>query len=106
MNFNDDEYKLPIGQKAALVSLVCDKFPTHASQLLTQASMRELRELLRTLGLQAGNEYIQNVKNINPATMLGEGRIVEIGEEARAEGAQLLVFDFELTASQVRNIKK
>jgi GTP-binding protein HflX len=106
MNFNDDEYKLPIGQKAALVSLVCDRFPTHANQTLTQASMRELRELLRTLGLQAGNEYIQNVKNINPATMLGEGRIVEIGEEARAEGAQLLVFDFELTASQVRNIKK
>ena len=106
MNFNDDEYKLPLGQKAALVSLVCERFESHATPQLSQASMRELRELLRTLGIEAGGEYVQNVKNINPATMLGEGRIVEIGEEARAEGAQILVFDFELTASQVRNIKK
>ena len=106
MNFNDDEYKLPLGQKAALVSLVCERFPTHATAQLSQASMRELRELLRTLGINAGNEYVQNVKNINPGMMLGAGRIQEIGEEARAEGAQLLVFDFELTASQVRNIKE
>ena len=106
MNFNDDEYKLPLGQKAGLVSLVCDRFESHATQQLTHASMRELRELLRTLGLKAGSEYIQNVKNINPSMMLGEGRIAEIGEEAKAAGEEVLVFDFELTASQVRNIKK
>lgn len=106
MNFNDDEYKLPLGQKAGLVSLVCDRFESHATQQLTQASMRELRELLRTLGLKAGSEYIQNVKHINPSMMLGEGRIAEIGEEAKAAGEEVLVFDFELTASQVRNIKK
>lgn len=105
MNF-EGEFKLPLGQRAALVSLVCERFPTHATAQLTAASMRELRELLRTLGLEAGNEYIQNLKNINPAMMLGDGRIREIGEEARAEGASVLVFDFELTASQVRNIKE
>jgi GTP-binding protein HflX len=106
MNFNDDEYKLPLGQKAALVSLVCERFPTHATPQMSQASMRELRELLRTLGIEAGTEYVQNVKNINPAMMLGAGRVEEIGQEAKAEGAQILVFDFELTASQVRNIKE
>ncbi len=105
MNF-EEEYKLPLGQRAALVSLVCERFETHATTQLTQASLRELRELLRTLGLQPGNEYVQNLKQINPSMMLGEGRIAEIGEEAKAEGAQVLVFDFELTASQVRNIKK
>ena len=70
------------------------------------ASLRELRELLRTLGLEAGSEQIQNRKALDPATMLGEGRIVEIAEEARREGSTILVFDFELTASQTRNIKK
>lgn len=71
-----------------------------------QASLRELRELLRTLGLEPGPEYSQNLKQLNSATMLGEGRIQEIGEEAKADNVSILVFDFELTASQVRNIKK
>ncbi len=102
----EEDYKLPLGQKATLVSLVCDRFETHATSLLTNASLRELRELLRTLGLVAGNEHIQNMKQINPATMLGEGKLLEIAEAAREEGASLLVFDFELTASQQRNIKK
>ncbi|MCE3011439.1 MAG: GTPase HflX [Proteobacteria bacterium] len=102
----DEEFKLPLGQKATLVSLVCDRFETHATSQLTHASLRELRELLRTLGLVAGNEHIQNMKQINPSTMLGEGKIEEIAEAAREEGSSLLVFDFELTASQLRNIKK
>lgn len=101
-----DEYKLPLGQKAAMVSLVCESFESHSTAQLTAASLRELRELLRTLGMDAGNEYIQNRKQLDPATMLGSGRLQEIAEEARGEGAHLLVFDFELTASQVRNIKK
>lgn len=102
----EEEFKLPLGQKAALVSLVCNRFETHATMPQTQASLRELRELLRTLGLVPGNEYVQNMKALNPATMLGEGRLREIAEEAKEEGAQVLVFDFELTASQARNIKE
>jgi GTPase len=102
----DDEFKLPLGQKATLVSLVCDRFETHATQLLTQASLRELRELLKTLGLVPGSEHVQNMKQVNPATMLGEGRLFEIADIAREEDSGVLVFDFELTASQLRNIKK
>lgn len=102
----DDEFKLPLGQRASLVSLVCERFESHATQLLADASLRELRELLNTLGIIPGNEYVQNRKQLDPATMLGAGRLEEIAEEARTEGSTLLVFDFELTASQVRNIKK
>lgn len=103
---NQDEFKLPIGQKASLVSIVCDKFDSHKTLIETNASLRELRELLRTLGLNAGEEYVQNRKQIDPATMLGEGKLEEIAEMAREEGSTLLVFDFELTASQSRNIKQ
>jgi GTP-binding protein HflX len=38
--------------------------------------------------------------------MLGEGKLFEIADLAKKEGSGLLVFDFELTASQLRNIKK
>lgn len=103
---NSEEYKLPLGQKASLVSIVCDKFENHSTIIETNNSLRELRELLRTLGIIAGEEYVQNRKQIDPATMLGEGKLAEIAEAAREEGSALLVFDFELTASQARNIKE
>ncbi len=103
---NYEEFKMPLGQKASLVSIVCDKFESHSTVLETNNSLRELRELLRTLGINAGEEYVQNRKQIDPATMLGEGKLQEIADAAREEGSSLLVFDFELTASQVRNIKE
>jgi len=104
MNFED--YKLPLDQKASLVSIVCEKFEHHSTELETNNSLKELRELLRTLGIIDGEEYVQNRKSIDPATMLGAGKLEEIAELARDEGSNILVFDFELTASQLRNIKR
>lgn len=103
---NYEEYKLPIGQKASLVSLVCENFEHHSSPRETLSSLSELRELLKTLGLIPGEEYIQNKKHLDPATMLGRGKLEEISQAAKEEGSEILVFDFELTASQLRNIKK
>jgi GTPase len=103
---NQEEFKLPLGRKASLISVVCEKFENHTNILETNNSLKELRELLRTLGLIAGEEYIQNRKQIDPATMLGEGKLLEIADLARAEGSEILVFDFELTSSQARNIKE
>lgn len=103
---NHEEFKLPLGQKASLVSLVCESFEDHRTLTETNNSLRELRELLRTLGLIPGDEYVQNKKQLDPATMLGAGKLEEVAESARAEGSEILVFDFELTASQLRNIKK
>jgi GTP-binding protein HflX len=103
MNF--DEYKVELNQKASLVSLVCDRFEGYETSQQTNASLRELRELLRTLGVEAGSDFVQNKSSLEAATMLGTGKLEEISFAAKAEGSQLLVFDFELTASQIRNIK-
>jgi GTP-binding protein HflX len=104
MNF--DDYKVELGKKASMVSIVCDKFEGYETEYKTNASLRELRELLRTLGVEAGNEYVQNKNQLESATMLGSGKLIEISDEAKKEGSKILVFDFELTASQIRNIKK
>lgn len=104
MNYED--FKIPNQSKAVLVSIVCENFESHRTQHETEASLEELRELLRTLGVKAGSQHIQNKKNIEPATILGSGKLEEIAAIAKHEKADFLVFDFELTASQVRNIKK
>lgn len=101
-----DEYKIKLGEKAALVSLVCDGLEGHTSIEQTQHSLNELHELLRTLGVEPGGQYVQNRKSLEAGTMLGKGKIQEIAKAAKEEGCTILVFDFELTASQMRNIKK
>lgn len=102
----ENDLHIATGSKATMVSIVCPKFQEHRNENETKRSLNELRELLRTLGIEAGSEVYQMKKTIDPATILGSGKIEEIAAQAEEEGSDLLVFDFELTSSQIRNIKK
>lgn len=64
----------------------------------------ELTELVRSDGLQPVGLIAARREKPDPATYLGSGKITEIGEEAKKAGAQVLVFDAELSAAQERNI--
>ncbi len=101
----NDEFKLQQSESAAIISMVCPSFEFHASDEETQRSLVELSELLRTLSIKTVASYVQNRKNVEPATMLGIGKLKTIAEEAKEQGITLLVFDFELTARQIKNIK-
>ncbi len=102
----DNEFHINIESQATLVSLVTPHLEEHTTIQESQRSLTELRELLRTLGIKAMSEIIQNKKTIDAATFLGSGKLEEIAKQAKDEGSDLLVFDFELKASQVRNIRK
>lgn len=102
----DNEFNIDTNYQATLVSLVCPNFPEHSTETESKRSMTELRELLRTLGIKTASEHIQNRKQVDPATILGSGKIHEIADIAYDEGSKLLVFDFELTAGQIRNIRE
>ncbi|WP_127718064.1 GTPase HflX [Halobacteriovorax sp. HLS] len=101
----DTEFHISKDARASMVSLVCPKFEEHKTEKDTNRSLNELRELLRTLEIETGDQYVQNRKTVEPATILGSGKIKEIADAAKQEGSTLLVFDCELTASQIRNIK-
>ena len=102
----DNEFYIARDSRASLVSIICSRLHEHKTGIETQRSLLELRELLRTLGPEVGYEYIQKRKQLEPATILGVGKLKEIAYKAKEEGSNLLVFDFELTAGQIRNIKK
>jgi GTP-binding protein HflX len=102
----DNEFNISPHTKASLVSIISPKFDEHKTEAETVRSLTELRELLRTLGVQAGYQYIQAKPTLEAATILGSGKLKEIAEKAKEEDSDLLVFDFELTASQIRNIRK
>lgn len=102
----DNEFHISTDARASLVSIICPKFEEHKTEIETGRSLTELRELMRTLGIPSGYQYIQSRNSLDPATILGSGKLKEIATKAKEEGSSLLVFDFELTASQIRNIRK
>lgn len=68
-----------------------------------ESSMDELSELAQTAGAQELARVIQKREAYEAATVIGEGKLAEVKELCTALGAELLIFDCELTASQIRN---
>ncbi|MEI8348194.1 MAG: GTPase HflX, partial [Pseudomonadota bacterium] len=102
----DQEFYIDRKSKAVLVSLVCPQFSEHKNVLEAERSLWELKELMRTLSIPVGSTFLQNRSSPDPATIVGKGKIEEIATKAKEEDCNLLVFDVELSASQVRNIKE
>ena len=71
----------------------------------TDESMAELRELAYTAHAEIVGEMIQNKEHPEAATYFGEGKMEELRIAAESLGATLLIFDDELTGSQIRNIE-
>ncbi len=69
------------------------------------ASMDELSELAKTAGAEEVARVIQKRDAYESATVIGEGKLEEVKELCASLGAKLLIFDCELTASQIRNIE-
>ncbi len=71
----------------------------------TEESMAELRELVCTARAEVVGEMIQNKDHPETSTYFGEGKMEELRLAAETLGATLLIFDDELTGSQIRNIE-
>ena len=70
-----------------------------------EISVDELSELAKTAGAEEIARVIQKREAYNSATVIGEGKLSEVKELCQKLGATLLIFDCELTASQIRNIE-
>lgn len=68
-------------------------------------SVDELSELAKTAGAEEIARVIQKREAYDSATVIGEGKLTEVKELCQKLGATLLIFDCELTASQIRNIE-
>lgn len=70
-----------------------------------ESSMDELEELAKTANAEVLARVIQKRPSADSATVLGEGKIDELADLAKSLEAELIVFDTELTASEIRNIE-
>jgi GTP-binding protein HflX len=70
-----------------------------------EASLDELEELATTAGAQVIAKVIQRREKPNSATYLGAGRLEELKLFCKDNDIDLLIFDSELSPSQLRNIE-
>lgn len=69
------------------------------------ASMDELEELAYTAGGETVGRLIQKRPSYDPATCIGAGKLAELKELSLSLEAELLIFDCELSSTQLRNIE-
>lgn len=69
-----------------------------------RASLNELSQLAHTCGVEVFDAQIQYRPHPDPKFMAGRGRLAEVSLRATQIGANLLIFDHELTPSQMRSI--
>src|SRR5258708_1128045 len=69
-------------------------------------SMAELRELAQSAGVVVLDEMMQRRSTIDPRTVLGKGKLVELLIGAMQVGADAIIFDRELQPAQVRSISE
>jgi len=77
---------------------------TGPSKAAAEDSMAELAELARSAGLEVASAIIQRRPRFDPRFLMGKGKLAELLIQALQSGADLLVFDAELSPSQVRSI--
>ncbi|EGQ25156.1 GTP-binding protein [Sporosarcina newyorkensis 2681] len=69
-------------------------------------AMEELRNLAEAIDVKVIGEVTQNLERRNPSHYLGKGKIDEIRQVYEETGANLLIFNDELSPSQLRNLEK
>jgi GTP-binding protein HflX len=90
-----------ISERAILVGL---KNPSSA--IRTEDSLAELGRLVVSAGGTVVSEVIQRGSSFHPAHVVGKGKLDMIVDLIAETGANLIVFDDELSPSQLRNLEE
>ena len=98
LNFKDAQEHI---SKAVLVGIV-----TRENDAIEVE--KELDELARLLDTAGGEEFarlVQNKDTPDPRTLIGKGKVEELSDLCKNNGIKLVIFDAELSPSQIRNLE-
>jgi len=87
-------------ERAVLAGLAADSMDVFNRS--TEESLDELEALLETAGGICIGRVLQNRRKPEPRTFIGDGKVKELKEMAKANDCTVAVFDNELTPSQMR----
>ncbi|MGD0729973.1 MAG: GTPase HflX [Terracidiphilus sp.] len=78
---------------------------TQSTELDTEESLAEFRELVSSAGGRVAAEVMQRRARPDPATLIGSGKVEEIAGVVASTQADLVLFDHDLTPTQLRNLE-
>ena len=90
------------GKSAVLVAVETGK----ALAEITEEHLDELAFLARTAGIVSLGRFVQRLPHPDPRTFVGKGKFEEIKEFVFGKGVGNVVFDDDLSPSQLRNIER
>jgi GTP-binding protein HflX len=93
-------------EKALIVGLNLTTTSKRTDDIEIDDSMIELEELAKAAGAEVVGSMIQNKQSIDATYYMGKGKIEEIEEYAKTLDATVIVFNDELSGSQIRNIEE
>ena len=99
---NLEETKFPRSRRAFLVGLILPGQPGY----VVEEHLDELAQLADTAGAEVVGRAVQARKAPDPATSIGKGKAEEVAAAARELGADLLIFDDDLSGSQAKNLEE
>tara|TARA_B100001093_G_scaffold519801_1_gene610567 strand:+ start:15470 stop:16666 length:1197 start_codon:yes stop_codon:yes gene_type:complete len=91
----------PTGEKAVLVGVITQQ----QNEKKSKEYLDELAFLVETAGANPIKTFTQKLSSPNPKTFIGSGKINEIAAYVEANDVDLVIFDDELSPSQLRNIE-
>ncbi len=92
----------PPVKKAVLVALLSQK----QSYIKTQEYIDELAFLATTLGVQTIGKFVQKLDRPDSRTFVGKGKLEEIEAFVKDKTPDMVIFDDDLSPSQLRNLEK
>ena len=91
-----------MSEKAILIGLITPKL----TQDQVDEYLEELSFLAKTAGVTPVKRFTQKLPNPDNTTFLGKGKINEVKEYVKDEKIDVVIFDDDLTPSQLKNIQK
>jgi GTP-binding protein HflX len=79
--------------------------PSLSRDLEFDLSLAEFQELARSAGAEIAAVLVQHRPRPDPATLIGTGKLDEIDATVRSTEAGLVLFDHDLSPSQLRNLE-
>ena len=89
-------------ERALLVGLFGPDIP----RWLAEEYLAELELLADTAGAETAEKILQNRPHPDPGTYVGTGKLNHLKQLVSEKNADVLIFDDELSATQIRNIEK
>ena len=89
-------------EQAVLVGIIT----AHQKPEQAEEYLDELAFLALTAGAKVSARFLQRLPYANPRTYVGEGKLAEIADYVKEHEIDMVIFDDELSPSQIRNLEQ